>query len=335
MRELRNSYASIIGWGIFLASALSLGSCSNNDTIDVLKGEAITFGNVFVEKSTRAIDPSYGAEKDIVQFQVWGTVTGNQNTVNVFNGAIVTKDDEYGKAWDCNVTQYWIPSTTYNFTAIANATSVALGENNMPTAIGYTADGASTYTTDGSKDLLLAELNDNGIKTVTTNADATPSQNPVAFTMSHLLSKAMFTFTNTDASATLTVSDIKMAGLNQKGTYTISGENKGWSSSDPYAADAPLAFGGDVTIETGEHNTGTSQYERLIIPGTYNITITFTVTDNKGGQAQDIEATIENQVFAIGNSYNFTADIKSGLTYIIFTIEQTDWTEGSDTPIQG
>ncbi len=335
MRRLKNPYFSMVGWGIFLAGALSLGSCSNNDTIDVLKGEAITFGNVFVEKSTRAIDPSYGATKDIVQFQVWGTVTGNQNTVNIFNGATVTKDDEYGNAWDCNVTQYWIPSTTYNFTAIANATSVALGENNMPTAIGYTADGASTYTTDGSKDLLLAELNDNGIKTVTTNADATPSQNPVAFTMSHLLSKAMFTFTNTDASATLTVSDIKMAGLNQKGTYTISGENKGWSSSDPYAADAPLAFGGDVTIETGEHNTGTSQYERLIIPGTYDITITFTVTDNKGGQAQDIEATIENQVFAIGNSYNFTADIKSGVKYIVFTINSSDWTAGSDNNIQG
>lgn len=335
MRKLRNSYASIIGWGIFLAGALSLGSCSNNDTIDVLKGEAITFGNVFVEKSTRAIDPSYGAEKDIVQFQVWGTVTGNQNTVNVFNGATVTKDDEYGKAWDCNVTQYWIPSTTYNFTAIANATSVALGENNMPTAIGYTADGASTYTTDGSKDLLLAELNDNGIKTVTTNADATPSQNPVAFTMSHLLSKAVFTFTNTDASATLTVSDIKMAGLNQKGTYTISGENKGWTSNTPYG-ETPLAFGGDVTIGTGEDNTGTSEHERLIIPGTYDITITFTVSDNKGGKPQNMTATIENHTFAIGNSYNFTADIKSGLKYIIFTITSSDWgKESGDRPIEG
>lgn len=342
MRRLKNPYFSMVSWGIFLAGALSLGSCSGDETINEIKGEAIAFGNVFVENSTRATDPSYGEKKTITSFQVWGTVTGNTgNTVNVFNEATVTKGDKaYGEAWSCNQTQYWIPFATYNFMAIANATSVTLGKNNMPTAISYTADAATTYTTDGSKDLLLGEFEKDGIKVVGTDGTATPTEGVntnkvVDFTMSHLLSKAMFTFTNTDTNATLTVSNIKMAGLNQKGTYTISGENKGWSSSDPYAADAPLAFGGDVTIETGEHNTGTSQYERLIIPGTYDITITFTVTDNKGGQAQDIEATIENQVFAIGNSYNFTADIKSGLSYIIFTIEQTDWTEGSDTPIQG
>ena len=153
--------------------------------------------------------------------------------------------------------------------------------------------------------------------------------------MSHLLSKAVFTFTNTDASATLTVSDIKMAGLNQKGTYTISGENKGWTSNTPYG-ETPLAFGGDVTIGTGKDNTGTSEHERLIIPGTYDITITFTVSDNKGGKPQNMKATIENHTFAIGNSYNFTADIKSGLKYIVFTITSSDWgKESGDRPIEG
>ena len=100
MRELRNSYLSIFGWGVFLASAFSLGSCSSDETIDAIQGEAITFGNAFVENSTRAAeDPSYNnTNKLISQFNVWGTVTGNtDNTINVFNGASVTRGDKaYG-----------------------------------------------------------------------------------------------------------------------------------------------------------------------------------------------------------------------------------------------
>lgn len=333
MRELRNSYLSIFGWGVFLASALSLGSCSSDETIDAIQGEAITFGNAFVENSTRATDPSYGAAKALDQFNVWGTVTGNTNdTVNVFNGATVSSDGkEYGEAWTCDQTQYWIPDATYKFMAIAHGTVASSDANKMPLTISYTADGET--------DLLLGELTSNGIKTVTTDGAAVPKigvteGKVVNFTMSHLLSKAVFTFTNTDASATLTVSDIKMAGLNQKGTYTISGENKGWTSNTPYGK-TPLAFGGDVTIGTGESNTGTSQYERLIIPGTYDITISFKINDDKGGQEQEVSTTI-NHTFAIGNSYNFTADIKSGLKYIVFTITSSDWgKESGDRPIEG
>lgn len=327
MRELRNSYLSIFGWGVFLAGALSLGSCSSDETIDAIQGEAITFGDAFVENSTRATDPSYGEKKPIDSFNVWGTVTGNtSNTINVFNGATVTRGEQaYGNAWTCDQTQYWIPSATYNFMAIAHGTVASSDANNMPLTISYTADG--------STDLLLGELSNKGIKTVTTDGSATPEENPVAFTMSHLLSKVVFTFTNTDNSATLTVSDIKMTGSNQNGTYTINGDNTGWTSDTPYG-DTPLDFGGDVTIETGENNTGTSEYERLIIPGTYDITISFKINDDKGGQEQVVSTTISH-TFAIGNSYNFTADIKSGLTYIVFQIESTEWAEGSDNNIQG
>lgn len=342
MREQKISHLGMIGWAMFLTGALSLGSCSSDDTIDAIQGETITFGNVFVEKSTRATDPSYGEGKAIDKFQVWGKVTGNTgNTVNLYggDGATVTKGTAaYGAAWACNETEYWIPSATYQFMAIANATSVTLTDG-LPSVISYTADAADTYTTNGSKDLLLSELDTtdgtidkNGIKTVTSSPAAVPSENPVAFTMSHLLSKAMFTFTNTDANAELTVSDIKMAGLNKEGTYDIATAT--WTSKTPYG-ETPLAFGGNVTVGTGEDTkTATSEHERLIIPGTYTITITFTVTDNKGGQPQNLTAEI-TQEFLPGHSYNFTADIKSGLTYIIFTIIPSDWGTESDRPIEG
>lgn len=333
MREQKNSHLGMIGWAMFLTGALSLGSCSSDDTIDAIQGEAISFGNAFVENSTRATDPSYGANANaFTQFQVWGRVTSNTtgNSVNLYggDGAIVTGnvgDD----VWSCNEKEYWIPSATYNFMAIANA-SVSL-TNGMPATISYTADEYNVYTTDGSKDLLLAEVSTDGIKTVETDNVAAPDESPVAFTFSHLLSKAVFTFTNTESSTELKVSGIKMAGLKQKGIYTISGENKGWSSNTDYTS--PLEFGGEVAIAAGQ--SGTSKNERLIIPGTYDITITFTVKDGKGGQDQNLSATIEDHEFLTGHSYNFTADIKSGLKYIVFTISSEDWSAGSDNNIQG
>ena len=323
MRELRNSYLSIFGWGVFLASALSLGSCSSDETIDAIQGEAITFGDAFVENSTRvAEDPSYNnTNKLISQFNVWGTVTGNTgNTINVFNGASVTRGDKaYGEAWTCDQTQYWIPDATYNFMAIAHGTVASSDANKMPLTISYTADG--------STDLLLGELSNKGIKEVTTNGSAESGENPVAFTMSHLLSKAVFTFTNRDASAQLTVSDIQITGLHKTGTYTIASNI--WDSNTD--AD-PLSFGSAV-VEVGKSETCTD--ERLIIPGTYDITISFNINDDKGGQEQEVSTTI-NHTFAIGNSYNFTADIKSGLKYIVFTITSSDWgKESGDRPIEG
>ena len=234
-------------------------------------------------------------------------------------------------------TEYWIPDATYNFMAIVdgdikdannnvlNATTV---ENGMPISINYSA---STQA-----DLLLSELTSKGIKNVTTTEACEPSENPVAFTFSHLLSKAMFTFTNVDKKANLTVSNIHMSGTNTLGTYTLPIEDNNvgsWSSEEAYTTESPLNFEG-VSVPFGP--TPVSSLERLIIPGTYNIYITFTVTDNVNGKAQNIEATIKNQVFTIGNSYNFTAEIESGVNYIKFNIvTNNEWVSGGDTNIQG
>lgn len=324
MRELRNSYLSIFGWGVFLASALSLGSCSSDETIDAIQGEAISFGNAFVENSTRATDPSYGAAKALEQFNVWGTVTGNTtgNTVNIFNGATVTKGDAaYGAAWTCDQTQYWIPDATYNFMAIAHGTVTSKDEYNMPLTISYTADG--------STDLLLGELSSNGIKTVKTDGSATPTtgvignEKVVDFTMSHLLSKVVFTFNNNDKETALKVKDIKLTGTSSSGTYTIATGQ--WSDTN---TGYELGFGNEVTI--AKDSNGTSELERLIIPGTYNLGISFKVNDEEGfGDEQVITYPEEGKTFSAtfvaGQSYNITANIKSGMKEIIFNVTSAAW----------
>lgn len=328
MREQKNSHLGMIGWAMFLTGALSLGSCSSDDTIDAIQGEAITFGNVFVEKSTRATDPSYGEGKAIDKFQVWGKVTGNTgNTVNLYggDGATVTKGTAaYGAAWACNETEYWIPSAFYQFMAIANATSTS-PEKGMPTTISYTADGET--------DLLLGELTAKGVKEVKTDVTASPTtgvnaEKVVDFTMSHLLSKVVFTFKNTDLETPLKVKEIKLTGTSTSGTYTIA--TGVWSETND---DYELGFGNEVTIPAGKE--GTSELERLVIPGTYTIGVAFKVNDEEGiGDEQVITTTLTDlQTFAPGHSYNITASIKSGMKEIIFNVTSAAWNGTNDEDV--
>lgn len=285
--------------------------CSKNEVVSVNR-EEISFGKAFVDNATKADDPSYGTtSKQLEKFNVYGTVTGNEGNVVLYTGEEVT--GSVGEnVWACDTKHYWIEKASYSFAALVDvpATNVTL-ENGLPKSF--------TYDAETQIDLLYA--------TATATGQAPNNNSPVNFTFSHLLSKALFTFTNVDASATLTVSDIKISGLNKTGTYTV-GATTPWTTSTDYTQ----GFGGSE-ITAGADNT--CEYERMILPGTYDLTITFSIKDDKGGKQQDITATIEDHTFVSGNVYNFKAEIKSGVQYIVFTIEPTDWATGSDNNIQG
>lgn len=290
-------------------TAVAVTACSKNDIIEINR-EEISFGKAFVDNATKAEDPSYGTtEKPLEKFNVYGTVTGNAGSAVLYTGDEVT--GSVGEdVWSCDTKHYWIEDASYIFAALVDATGVTL-ENGLPKSF--------TYDASTQKDVLYA--------TATATGKAPNNNTPVNFTFSHLLSKALFTFTNVDASATLTVSNIQIAGLNKEGTYIV-GATTPWATSTEYTQDF-----GESEITAGQFNT--CEYERMILPGTYNLTITFSISDDKGGKQQDITATIENQTFESGHVYNFTAEIRSGVQYIVFTIVPTDWAEGSDNTIQG
>ena len=148
-------------------AAATLASCSQDDTLDVIQGEAIQFGNVFVGKSTRAAeatDPSYGDKTPITSFRLYGTLDG----INIYNAVNVTKGTkQYNEAWTCPVTQYWVDGADYEFAAVVNnvtiegeTVTVANGtvtpdNKNMPSSIAYTADGTT--------DLLYAKVTRNNV----------------------------------------------------------------------------------------------------------------------------------------------------------------------------
>ena len=186
----------------------ALASCNNDQVINFDK-YPINFGDAFVDNATKAI---YEGETKVDAFKVWGTVTGNGNTVLIFDGADVTRtksgsaDKNYGDAWYCDVTRYWTPECDYSFMAITDATSVTQANGAMPTAINYTATG--------DKDLLW------GTQTATTMGGVTPT-NPVAFTMNHLLSKMYFeVVSGLESPYTIKVTNIVVSNLQQKGIYT-------------------------------------------------------------------------------------------------------------------
>ena len=82
-------------------------------------GQAIEFGNVFVDNATRAAaatDPSYNSTS-LDHFNVYGTI----NNINIYNGNAVTKGEaNYGAAWTVanNPNLRWIAGAEYKFAAV-------------------------------------------------------------------------------------------------------------------------------------------------------------------------------------------------------------------------
>lgn len=308
-------------------------SCSNDYTITESK-QAIAFGEVFVENSTRATDNTYLDGKDVPSFKVWGTVkgthTGAQNVL-IFNGTQVSRPGGLtgynpATAWICDNVQYWVPNAKYAFTAVVD------GELN---------DDLTTinYTVSSQKDLLLAtaaaSVDGNGVVTGLTN-------DLVAFTFDHLLSKAYFTFQtdqafDTDA-YTYEISDIQFDNAYTEGTYTI-------SATTPWAASTTdvLSFGDTVTLAPSTINAvkTTSEFVKVFIPQK-NVKVSFTVTIKYNDGINGAKAiSVKNHSFTVftsgaseaGHSYNFVAEFTEN-AQIQFTVNDvTDWADDTNINI--
>lgn len=282
----------------------------------------IAFGGTFVDDTTRALDdPSYGEGKLIDQFTAWGIVTGNVGSSNLYggDGTVVSRGSAaYGSPFNSNEQEWWIPSASYRFAAVANHKSVTL-ENGLPSSITYTC-------TAENKDLIYAEP-----VTVTTSDSAEPEQSTgtpnegvnesgcVPFVFSHLLSKVYFTFVST--SQPLEVTNVQATGHYAEETYTIS--TKQWSSTT--LASEALSFGdadGQVTTEGT-----TSQKACLIIPGlqTWNISLM------QGDEAKS--ATLTDFVFEPNKAYNILVTLE-GASAITFVIEKLEaWGDVKDVEL--
>lgn len=319
-------------FGIY-ALAVMMAACSNDETLDAVAKMPITFGNAFVEKSTRGVtDKTYGGGDDEVnklkRFNVYGTVTKGSNSVNIYKGDEVTGDIGQD-TWNCTTTQYWVTGCDYKFIALVDAdvkndegevlNQVTCDESTgMPTSI--------SYNVASQKDLLLAITE--------VDKDGKTFGEAVTFTFNHLLAKAVFTFTNgfsEDSSVKLTVKDVKITNAPQTGAYTI--DTGGWTVGEQTDA---MNFGSSTEIEPGG-KTGKSANVSLLLPGKYTFQISFTIAHNKGGTDTPKTMTTGEIEIKAGHSYNFTAELNennvSGVVPIVFNIVKHDWEQGDNDEV--
>ena len=306
MREHKKSHLGIMGWAIYLAGAMSLGSCSTDETIESMEPTAITFGSVSMENHSRAVDPSYGQSKLIDNFQVWGTVKGNtNNTIKIFDGATVTRGTAaYGAAWECSETQYWIPGADYEFLAIVDGNKQGVTETKLATTEPYMPESI-TYTADGVTDLLCQNV----------SRPQNSDESVVAFQFTHLLSKVHFTFESEFQNVNVT--DIQITGHYASGTYNIG--TKSWTPGS--VSTSHISFGDALGITPA--NPVTSTDAQLIIPGDNQ---TLTISFEKDGKviAEADRPTITHN-FVANTEYNILVTFEGGeITFTISSLEQWD-----------
>ena len=319
-------------------AAVGLAACATEDTIVTPKGNAIAFGDAFVDNATKAI---IGSANDIQGFTVWGNVQGT-NLVALYgdSGASVTRDSKnLGVAWNCSETRYWTPSCTFNFTAIANGRGKTI-TNGIPTEIEYTATPADP------SDLIY------GVATATTDASSVPTgdvvdvtapatASVVKFTMNHLLSRVKVSFANAlDAEATdyrYVISNVKVVSAGS-GTYTIA--NNSWTLGN----DVDFAYSTKTYPLTLTAAATTDCGAQLVIP-TSPVDLVFTYalelkTGTDTWTAINTATVTKENIIAspVKNySYNVTVELKAGAK-IDFTVNATnglvDYTNGGDITIQ-
>ena len=325
---------------VAVLAVAALASCAQEDVI-LNNDKAITFGDAYVQNSTKAIYGDKDADENVIEvekFQVWGTVTPNGGTgtaLPLYEGATVTrgtdaKNDEYGEPWICSVQRFWTPNCVYAFYAVVDAAEDAVTDNaGVPTSIAYTANGETDLlygTTIASTDA------NNAVTGVNTNG-------AVAFAMQHLLSKVSFKVTNANSSAdyTYNVTSITVSGAYKSSTYNIAAGT--WATGTDEMDD--LLFGSATDIASG--NTHTFDKSFVIIPGKPELAIaivvqtvfngtavgtqTHNLSVNKSGDKTQID-------FAKNTHYNFVVELEGkAIDFTIGTVGDFG-TATPDTTIQ-
>lgn len=282
--------------------------------------QAIAFGDVFVDNATRV---DYSNANALQGFNVYGTVSANGNTVDLFggNGAVVSRGDKaYGVAWSCDESEYWIPGANYQFEAVVDGT---INNGKIAYTIGANPD------TDGINDLLYAKKEVN---------DASATQGLVEFTFTHLLSKVGFSFTNgvTDNNAyTFKVKDVSFTGHDTDGTYTISTEK--WDNNVTESTTA-LSFGAAGAVVNTKVNAPTTHQ---IIPGEQTLAITITYDIVYNGQTMRPNVTTTKSLthtFEKNKVYNIAVVLPAPGNKIEFSVDETNgvdaWVDGGEAKAQ-
>lgn len=310
---MKKIFVAVMAMAAFVA-------CSNEEQVAAPQGQAIAFGDAFVDNSTKAI---YEGDYKLTQFTVWGNV----NDVPLYGetGATVSTGGDYNTIWTCSETRYWTPSCDFEFFATAHATVATEGEalcieNGIPTKFSYTADGETDLLC--STAVAKAETDEAGTPTATADGSLKTigDETVVAFTMKHLLSRIAFKYTvaeGVDPAYTYNVKDVTVAGGYLTGVYTVAdGE---WSEQDGTMSDLTFNNTDDAyVIIPGAPALTISLTAEVVFGGEVISTVSYTVTLNQ----PDVVDT--DFTFEAGNAYVFAVELPVPGKEIKFTVENVE-----------
>lgn len=318
---------------IFIAmmAVAAFAACSTEEQIAAPQGDAIAFGDAFVDNATKAIDGTFANNgtgvNELTQFDVYGIVeNANGAVANIFCAEPVSKS---GSVWtyDPNKTQYWVAGNSYSFAAVKNGVVAVDDYDNMPATIAY-----DVTTQD---DVLYAEVN---------NVNYAGNVQPVKFTFNHLLSKVKFTVKNQmqyGNGNSYKVEEVRIVNAAKNATYTVDGT---WGA---HAGAHELNFGDIVTVGASqpeaalkllENGVGESNYERLLIPQvgaslSIKVDVKYYIAD-KANPGTDVlndsytKEVVANLTLEAGKAYNFILTLGNPGEPITFAVENiVDWDE--------
>ena len=299
-----------------------------DETVGTQDRAKIAFDGAFVEKATRADDPSTTTD-NINEFYVWAIIDKAEGLV--FDDERVWRS---GDAWAYAETQYWTPGHTYYFSAIAGDRSNNQIDLDFAAANGMDVDGLGVATfknVEGTNDFLYAEYKDAIEKPLAAAPEA------VSFQFAHLLSKVKFTFENgfTNENSTIVIKNVEFAAP-ATGEIDLTADALAWENQNGSVTlnMGHLALGAHVEAGT----SAATDNERLTIPApaTQEYTVEFDVEHHMGGVlvSEDHKTVkISGVEFLPGRAYNFQATINQDnvdeqpLYEIVFKVAVDEWVE--------
>lgn len=347
------------------SATLMLASCTQNEVVEMPATRAIGFGT-YVGNTSRAeaVDTDVPFLKgDGNGFYVFGTYDEpTKGQTVVFNGVSDQSHVTWKEtSWMYSPQNYWTIGNKYKFAAYGPAAAL----NNGTATFDYDKNNISIkgFTADGDLDFVVAEGLPEGY---TVNEDAAKGDE-VSFKFVHALSKVRFTLVNGWRNdVTLTVTDVKVTGVNSKGDVTTSGTlanpnailpTTSWENlteAKEYAWENPVQSDGTIGTTSSVYNEELP-FEHFLIPqelgvGEKALTLQFNckVTNKWGtgpslgegaqpGEAVAVSVTIPVDNISSwepGKAYNYTL-IVDGKLFDLLPIEFAEitvskWEDATD-----
>lgn len=304
-------------------AAMAFTSCSQNEEFENAGQVGIGFNSI-VKNSTRATEVNLDGLKNI-GFKVYAYNTGtSQSGTGVLNKPIMENESVTWNTDKWTSAKYYWPSTGnvqfFAYSSKSDLTLTASATDNYPTLVDYTVPASAS----DQEDLLIAKATD----------QTKASSSTINFAFSHALTQVNFSIKGED-DLKYTVSEIKLSGIGNKGTYKY--EDNTWTvtGSENYVCAMSTTTADNEVTGTTAKPVGTEPL--MLLPQTLTnakVIVSYVVTDSNGNEvyeAIDKESSITT-IWSPGKKVRYTLELTNDATEIGWDVTSVDgWSSESNS----